>query len=444
VIPFAKELSYVLIADGDRDRTNRCLESLKPQRVGVLVARDAAEALSVLRNFGSPLLLIVDLTLPGGDGFSVVEAARGHHDRTRVLALAPSRELREFAAARLAGRSDVRVVSGSAPAAVIHGAIERLLRMGPLPDVTGPAATVHAGDPADSNDTLTAAMSDLAERALQLCRTAGVTVYMRSTAEEPFRSSTMWTPDEPMPRTLEAIPRALKQIVETGERIVTMEIEGDSARTPEPDAIHGLVAVPIESADARAIVGMIAVFDVRPMALSASTIEALEQLGRHARPERVSDAAAAVVAHAARTAVRPAQLLGRQAGSRAITREMARAKREHRQLSVAMFDVGNELDGASVADPATVEPIDPVAQIAMQLIRAYDFAIRWSASELVIVLPGVNEDAADRVAERVRSACQTDAARTTVATGVAQVQDDRSADAVIVRAHERARRRRQI
>src|SRR5262245_31490612 len=67
---------YVLIVQPDITRAARCLEALKPLGLGALVARDADEALTILRQFGAPVLPLAALPPPGDDGFAVMRALR--------------------------------------------------------------------------------------------------------------------------------------------------------------------------------------------------------------------------------------------------------------------------------------------------------------------------------------------------------------------------------
>ncbi len=73
----------VLLAEGDPERLNELLAWLEPDGYRVLVARDAAEAVDLAATH-HPDLLLLDLELPGGGGYAVVEALHA-----RPLALAP-------------------------------------------------------------------------------------------------------------------------------------------------------------------------------------------------------------------------------------------------------------------------------------------------------------------------------------------------------------------
>ena len=76
---------------------------------------------------GPPVLLVTDLSLPGKDGFALVDALRArNHGRADVIAWSSLPELREFAAQRFAGLS-VRILRSSVGAPVIHSAIARAL-----------------------------------------------------------------------------------------------------------------------------------------------------------------------------------------------------------------------------------------------------------------------------------------------------------------------------
>jgi CheY-like chemotaxis protein len=106
------------------------------RQVGFLKARDGQQATGIIDRFGAPLLLVVDLSLPVNNGFELVEHLRARYgDRSEVIAWAASREMREYAGARLR-RLGVHVIGGDASRAMVRGAIERaLVRQAPPPTV---------------------------------------------------------------------------------------------------------------------------------------------------------------------------------------------------------------------------------------------------------------------------------------------------------------------
>lgn len=128
--------SYVLVAGARVERTVECLESIKPFDVDVRVARDGEEALEILRRAGPPALLIADLSLSRQDGFALIEALRSlDGGRGEIVAWSSLRELREFAAQRLAGLN-VRVLGGEPAPASLRRAIERALRPSSVGDIS--------------------------------------------------------------------------------------------------------------------------------------------------------------------------------------------------------------------------------------------------------------------------------------------------------------------
>lgn len=450
--PHPRSLPYVLVADADTRRTELCLEAIKPHGVGALVARHHDEAMGALRDFGAPLLLIADLLLPPQDGFTVIETARRigvDRERTRILAWSATREVREFAACRLAGLN-VRVLAGSVSASVIGSAIGRLLRGGTQAD---PSFAADSASAEAAHQT----MEELAARARDICGTAGVAVYLKGGANEPFRSASTWLADEPIPGSLDQLPMTLERIIETREPLVALDLARD--RSPEElrragDGPRGFVAVPITDADDD-IAGMICVFDIKPLTIGNVEMEALKALGHHGAVMRPRARTLAVRPPAQPRAYAPfdpsshgfglpstgqaVTLLDRHAGSVVVTREMARARREQNHLSVVVLDVDAADSDAAAPDP-TDDPIESAGHALTRVIRGYDLAIRWSRQELVLVLPGVGGFDAGRVAERVRAAIQSgDSSGLAVAGGVAELEDDSTLESIVLRANQKAR-----
>src|SRR5690242_20074935 len=267
------DVAYVLVADADVQRTAVCVETIKPFNVGVLVARDGEEALGILHRFGPPLLLITDLSLPRRDGFAVIDAIREHDEwRSEIIAWSAVRELREFAAHRLGG-SNVRILSGTAAPAVLRGAIERALR----------AAMSATSDPSPAAlaDETHRAMTELADRARTLARTAGAAVYLRAAGQAKFRAAVTWTSDVPIPEAPQ-LPRLLEVLGESGEAVIVPDLSTHPLpgipRAPHAEGIRGIAAVPIVSGRGE-IIGAICVFDVKPLDLTDADVDALRVLG---------------------------------------------------------------------------------------------------------------------------------------------------------------------
>ena len=450
------EFAYVLVADTDVQRTAACVvEAIKAFNVGVLVARDGEEAVGILQRFGPPILLITDLSLPGKDGFAVIEALRDiDRGRAEIIAWSSFRDLREFASNRLAGLS-VRILSGSVAPAVLRGAIERALRSGA--GATAPPSPSSAPTAEDIHQTMT----ELSEKARQLCGTAGVAVYLKGARDAQFRASVTWTSEPPIPHSPYHMPRVFDLILETGNALVLPDLASqplsDVPTSTLQDVVRGLVAVPIVGGDGQ-IVGTICVFDVKPLTLGEAEVDALKALGRSlavrpvtpaGRPEKDGQTlhGAERLVSGSDGSAQPLSLdvgtgmLDRRGANLAIARELARVRREQRQLSVILFDVDpvTRTDRDGVAASAH-DPIGAVSETLTSAIRGSDLIIRWSREEFLVVLTGLGVTDARHVAERVRAVMQAGVGRrVAVSGGVAELLADEMFDVVVARANENVR-----
>jgi CheY-like chemotaxis protein len=451
--PNRVELPYVLVADTNVERAAMCLDAIRPFKTGVLVARDGDEATRILERFGPPILLIIDLSLGRRDGFAVIEGLRAQRrGRTEIIAWAAFRELSEFAGQRLSGLN-VRVLRGGAPAEVVQTAIEHAFERHST--ATSAASDVVAIPSAEEVHEMMAA---LAEKARHLARTPGVAVYLRAPGTTQFRASVTWTSDSPIPHSPYYIPRVFGRILETGEALVLPDLAtqplNDAPTSTLQDVVRGLVAVPITGPNAQ-IVGTICVFDLKPLALSDVDVDALKALGRsvtfghqpyqevepaaaHARQSAPQQPAAVPKREepAAPVSESAAPLLDRLNGEFAAARELARARREQRQVSVVLA-ASSPAQNAAASSP---EAAEMVGRTLLKTIRESDLPIRWSGDEVILMLPGLALDDARRVAERVRAALQAGTGhRAAVSAGVAELLPSETFGALVSRARDRVR-----
>jgi diguanylate cyclase (GGDEF)-like protein len=445
--PKAGELAYVIVADAFEPRIDVCLSALKPYSLGVLVARNGDEALGLLRRFGPPVLLLVDLSLPGPDGFTVIDAARQAGAHTEIIAWSSVRGVREFAAHRLRG-DHVRVLGGGAAPAVVQKAIARALGS-------------RASGETRTFDQIEEMMGALATKARSICRTAGAAVYLKAPDEGDFRTVVKWDSDEAAPQSLADLPRVFDWILKTGEPLVLPDLPRQRAGTLPVrlrENLRGLVAVPVVGTEQQTI-GLLCVFDVRPFRFEGSDVDALKALGRGASTgapaPHAPDVALPRTREAAPQVVQadpvlmpsslsappaPVTLLDRRDGNLAIARELARVRREQRSLSVILFGVDSMAVTAETLREAHGDPVATVAETLTGAVRGSDLAIRWSPEELLVVLAGLNADEARRVAERVRAAMQAGARfPVAVAGGVAELQAEDTFESVMARANQQAR-----
>ncbi len=435
--PARRELPYVLIADGDERRIEACIAAITPHQQGALVAANTDEAIRILERFGAPLLLFTDILLPTEGGFALIEAVRRMETaRTGIVAWASARAMREFAVCHLSGMH-VRVLRGSAPAPVVRSLVDAMLK-GPAPH--------HEGTADGFEPTSGPATEDLVDwlqaKAREICGTPGIAVYMREETGNSFRSSGSWTPDEPIPQSLDYLPHALNRVMETHEPFVAFDVHADPVGHVVEErgfgGLRGLIAVPVFARDGKTAVGMICAFDVKPLALDRRQVEALSALGRTAGVEpsmkpvtnrfaaRRSQSPARLAGNAQLRAVSPrVTLLDREAGSAAVARELARVRREQYPLSVVLFDINAGTPDEAALSPTAASPVDDLGPTLTRVVRGSDLAIRWGRQELLLVLPGIHSPEARRVADRVRQAVQSGVGdRVAIAEGVAELGSD--------------------
>jgi len=83
----------VLLVEDDQDIRESIVELLEAEGHVVTPLRNAWEALGVLEQPGAPMLVLLDLRMPGMDGLSFLEALRGRPDggRYRVILMSADR-----------------------------------------------------------------------------------------------------------------------------------------------------------------------------------------------------------------------------------------------------------------------------------------------------------------------------------------------------------------
>jgi diguanylate cyclase (GGDEF)-like protein len=433
-------MSYVLVADTDANRTALCLELLDPLAASARTARSVEDALNIVHLHGTPAVLIVDLALPGDGGFAVIDGIPANRrEQTSIIAWASNEGMREFARHHLAG-TDAHILSGAVRFGVLESVLHRLLGR---PAAAG-AADVEPVLPADDAD---AEMTALSHRARQLSTTAGVAVYARAPGETKFRASVSWTSDTPIPNIPAWMPHVFSAVLETGRPLLLPDLAVDIAANvsvlASQNGIAGIVAVPITGGSGE-ITGMICLFDVKPLTLGAGQIEALRALGGATRPGPTAVPAVRAAtddqpAMQTSSSELPISMLDRRGGATAIQRELARARREQRQLSIVLFDVDPLPSPSVTVDGSHSRMIVTACKALTRGIRESDLAIRWGQEELLVVLPGLGVEEARQVAERVRAAMQAGAIDAAVAGGVAELLPNEPFESVVVRANAKVR-----
>ena len=454
-----ESLRYVLVADTDVERGDACLEAIKPFGLGVLIAREAEEAVRIVRRFGPPTLLIVDLALPKPDGFAVIDAVqRPPRASTPVIAWAPSREVREFAAHRLAGLN-VRVLDGAAAPLVLRGAIERALQAN---GTIEPGESTADPSPEDLNEAMTA----LSEQAMRLTHVSGAAVYLKVPHDPQLHATITWKYDEPAADTLDFLPHVAAHIMRTGNPLIVADASVhavDRPPLPRLGAVRGFAAVPVTGTDG-IVIGAVCVFDLKPMVMTAGDVEKLKAIGRgHSTgPSAAADAASPVERPAASRSAQPpppaniepivnrklvdwpATLMDRRHGLHAIAREWALANRHEHAFSIVLFRVDRLTADGRPTNVLDEEGLAKLASTLTRVMRASDAAIRWSGVELLLLLPALGQREAHRVAERIRATMQAAAGFGLAVCGaVVELSRDDTPQSLMTRAYQKVQAARE-
>src|SRR5262249_22630947 len=138
---------YALIAEPDPSQAQIYRHLAVTQGMEVKVVRDAAEAAAWLQHAGAPALTITELSLPGANGFQLIEEIRKltPEEHAPVVAISAFRTLRD-AAVRLRGELGISaLLAKTAPVDSIRRAVKKVLAASQAPH--GPAPS-HSAPPA--------------------------------------------------------------------------------------------------------------------------------------------------------------------------------------------------------------------------------------------------------------------------------------------------------
>jgi GGDEF domain-containing protein len=200
------------------------------------------------------------------------------------------------------------------------------------------------------------------------------------------------------------------------------------------------------------------------MTLTAADVAKLQMLGRGGSPASAPPAAEAAGTppppaaspHAPSAAPRPGDsaftidravneklvnwpptLMGRRQGLRSIAREWALAMRHGRAFSIVLFRIDRlPAPGADASTDAGA--LATLAATLTRVMRASDSAIRWNDAELLLLLPGLPQADAHRVAERIRATMQVAAGFGLAVCGaVVELQADDTPRSLMMRAYQK-------
>jgi diguanylate cyclase (GGDEF)-like protein len=416
------------------------------------LVRDGDQALQEIARRGPPVILIIDLSLPKVDGFTVVRKVRRQagDTETRIIAIATHEGLRAAArelAAPLA-------ISGILPMDVDHASLTEVL-VAELQAMKGTqhveTLAFHAAQTPDVSDVIDRAAIE-ARRRFRMPISIG---YLKVGEEEDLTFHVASRDTGPALAIGEVTEfRFLRQVAEASDPLVVSDVESHPVfaqlllKGPRP--VRGFAAVPIATSRAD-ILAALCVLDTKPITMTASDIDAFANYGREVGREidRVLTAAEnptpftppgtpksleinademKALQHLAATDPLTG-LANRRGGEKNILNEISRAKRERRPLSCILLDIDrfkqvNDTFGHQAGD----QLLRDISNLLRRTVRAYDILVRWGGEEFLLVLPGVDHDVARVLAERVRIAIEAldthGIGPVTISAGVAKFEND--------------------
>jgi diguanylate cyclase (GGDEF)-like protein len=412
--------------------------------LGLLVARDGNEALRLMEQFGPPKLLCVNMTAKHVRGISVIESISGRWPEITV-AVDASREFREYAV-RHRDEFQLRALRPGVSTAVLTTVIERALQ-------TIGTSTEQAANPAGAAQRLQPDYDGLSARVRQELPAPGVAIYVRQPPDGRLSAVVDWSSPAPMSRAHRYLPRVVAHVIRAGTSVMV----GDVGTSPDDLGMDGqsstfaVAAAPVKRGNQ--IAGVICVFADAPLDAGDDAIARFERIAASAfddvgetplqqGPAQLSHEPAAQpperVENDAEIPDWQPTLLERQRGEFELAREIARARRDQRQMSIVLFDMSErqQQQPAQAGEGVAYEQLlENVVDTFVRAVRLSDLPIRWRGNELLLVLPGVAGSDARAVAERVRAAMQAGGRhRVAVSGGVAEVEPTEPFGAVMRRA----------
>ena len=456
MLPLRQRAQYILIAMPNVTRATVFRAAVAGSGYDAAVVRDGDEARQELSRRGAPALLILDASLPKVDGFELLRELRQLASRQDAAAIVVSGHAAiRTAARRLSEQLGIsKILSFDVDRNALREAIDGALQeLGGRPP-GGPAAAVdtegRAVTAAPADDALDSAVLAAVRRfhgALTVC-------YLKTGGQEEVRGY-FSAPDLSIPLNTGQSAAFLRQLAQTSDTLIVPNLANYPALNELAPgglaSIRGLAAAPI-NVPSREITGVLCVMDTRVLSLDAADLDALDAIVA----DMVRDLGGAVAAPAA---AGPSQvdidslerlasadpltgLANRRGGEKDIAAEISRARRQNTPLSCVLLDIDhfkdvNDTFGHQAGDYVLRE----ISALLRRTVRAYDVLVRWGGEEFLVVLPGVEQEQALKLAERIRAAIENlplaGIGGVTASVGVASLGSDYSFEAMFAAADRR-------
>jgi len=457
--------SYILVAMPNVSRAEEYRAATTATAYETVVVRDGEGARHEIARAGTPALLILDLSLPKVDGFELLKELRQQATpgETGAIVISGHASIRA-AARRLAEPLGIsRVLPFDADRHALREAIDATLNeLNPKRHAASPAPVIVPEKPSKSASPIEDVIDAAVLAAARRFRLAVTVAYVKIGQQEYIRG--YFALADPA-GTVGAAPSLsfLRQVAAGSDPLIMPDVTNHPALAEiAPDGmplIRGLAATPLPAHTQ--ITGALCVMDTNRLQMDATEVDALKDLGRDlgrdvAGPE--PDAAATSAAtSAATTAVSAVDidslerlasvdpltgLANRRGGEKDIAAEISRARRQGTPLSCVLLDLDhfktvNDTFGHQAGDFVLRE----ISALLRQTVRAYDILVRWGGEEFLVVLPGVEQEQAFKLGERIRLAVENmplpGIGGVTASAGVAPLGSDLSFEGMFAAADRR-------
>ena len=390
-----------------------------------ILVRDGDAALHEIAERGAPTVLIVDPSLPRVDGFTVIRTVRRQAAsvRTRIIVVSAHDSLRG-AARELAPQLEITsILPLDVDPRALHDALSATQETAweSRQEPQGWHSAAHEGRAVDVDELIDRAAVDVRRR----FRVPASVGYLKLGNEEHLLFHIATLSAEPRIALADIDFALLRQVAEGCEPIVIPNVESHpvfsrlTVRGGPP--VRAFAAVPVATSRQHARAAL-CLLDVEPLRLTAADIDAFAAFGRHVgqeldrlvvepaepidSPEAKEIEDVEALQHLAATDPLTG-LANRRGGEKHIANEISRARREKRPLSCILIDVDrfkqvNDTFGHQAGD----QLLRDISALLRRTVRAYDILVRWGGDEFLVVLPGVDLDAARVLAERIRNAVE--------------------------------------
>jgi diguanylate cyclase (GGDEF)-like protein len=456
MVPLRQRNQYILIAMPNVTRATAFRAAVAGSGYDAVVVRDGEEARQEFTRRGAPVLLILDASLPKVDGFELLRELRQLASRQDAAAIVVSGHAAiRTAARRLSEQLGISKilpfdVDRNALREALDGALQELAGRAPAPPPAAvtPERRVEPAAPADD------AIDSAVLAAVRRFRGAITVCYVKTGAQEEIRGY-FSVPDLSMPLNTGQNTAFLRQLALTSDTLIVPNLATYPALNELAPgglaSIRGLAAAPI-IIPSREISGVLCVMDTRVLSLDAADLDALDgivsdmvrQMGGEAAPAAATGPSIVDIDSLERLASADplTGLANRRGGEKDIAAEISRARRQNTPLSCVLLDIDhfkdvNDTFGHQAGDYVLRE----ISALLRRTVRAYDVLVRWGGEEFLVVLPGVEQEQALKLAERIRAAIENlplaGIGGVTASVGVASLGSDYSFEAMFAAADRR-------